>query len=165
MHRQIVASILEGMDKDRAAYFNRVVDKLEKDPRTQKNPNYVFLLLKETMSLLPTYLKKSDLIDILFSFVATNRNKMKSIIFDKGYAYDQSLLKPVTNNFIVVVVAKTLEHYETGDIETGEQSRKKFTFPYRIEDLVDLDDEDEEAISEDLKKHPIYQGPERRKRI
>lgn len=164
MHRQIVTSILEGMDKDRAGYFNAVVDKIEKDPRTEKHSNYVFLLLKETMTLLPIYLEKPEFINILFQFVQDNRNLVKGIIFDKEYAYDQSVLKPVTNEFVVVVVAKTLEHYEKGDIETGEGTHKKFTFPYRIEDLIDPDADDEESISEDLKNHPIYQGPERRNR-
>ncbi|MFC1673754.1 hypothetical protein ACFL12_06350 [Pseudomonadota bacterium] len=161
MHRRIINPVLEELNSERAGYFTEVVTKIEEDPRTERFPNYVYTLLKETLPLLPTYLDKAEFIDLLFEFVTDNYAVMKRIMFDKAYIYDQSVLKDVTNDFVTKIVDRTLEHYEQGDIDTGEQDIRKFTWPYRAEDVIDLEDEEE---VEALNKRPPYTGPERRKR-
>lgn len=161
MHRQIVNSVLEEMDGERAKYFSDMVAMIENDPRTDRIPNYVYLLLKETMPLLPTYLDKREFIDAMFDFIADNYSMMKRKLFDKEYIYDQSVVKTVTNDFVVKIVDLTLQHNETGDIDTGEKVGLKFTWPYRAEDLTDPDEEDAPEI---LQNRPPYNGPERRKR-
>ena len=163
MHRRIINNVIDDMDSERAGYFLDVVDKIDKDPRTDRIPNYVYLLLKETMPLLPTYLDKREFIDALFDFITDNYSIMKCKIFDKEYVYDQSVVKTVTNDFVIKVVNITLQHYETGDINTGEKNILKFSWPYRKEDLVDPDDEPEDE-PEDEQNLPPYGGPERRKR-
>lgn len=161
MHRQIINNVLEDMDSERAGYFLEVADRIEKDPRVDRFPNYVYLLLKETMPLLPTYLDKHELIDVLFNFVTDNCSVMKRKIFDKEFIFDQSVVKPVTNDFVIKVVDLTLQHYENGNIDTGEKDFLKFTWPYREEDLIDPDDDDGPM---DQPTRPPYEGPERRKR-
>lgn len=163
MHRRIINNVLEGMDSERAKYFLDVADKIDTDSRTDRFSNYVYLLLKETMPLLPTYLDKREFIDTLFDFVVDNHSLMQCKIFDEEYIYDQSVVKSVTNDFVVKVVDLTLQHHENGDIDTGERAGLKFTWPYRAEDLVDSDDDDE-GEAEELQNCPSYSGPERRKR-
>lgn len=161
MHRRMIDPVLESLDNERAGYFADVVTKVEADPRTERFPNTVYTLLKETMPLLPTYLDKAEFLDALFAFVTANHAVMERKMFDKAYIYDQSVVKEVTNDFVTKVVDLTLEHYEKGDLETGEQAVQKFTWPYRAEDVVDPEDEDE---VEALNKRPPYTGPERRKK-
>lgn len=164
MHRQIINPVLESLEGKRARYFSDLVARVENDPRTDRYPNIVFLLLKETMALLPVYLDKGEFLDALFDFVGRNHAAMEEIIFDKDYIYDPAHLQDVTNAFVVEVVNLTLEHYETGDIDTGEPAVRKYTWPYRAEDLIDPDDDDAQEALEELKKRPPYAGPERRKR-
>ena len=161
MHRRIINPVLDSLEKERAAYFSSVVDKVEADPRLEPYPNIVFLLLKDTMALLPTYLNTGEFIDALFDFVARTHGDMEEIVFDKAYIYDQTLLKDIAAAFVAEIVELTLKHYEDGDIETGEPHVQKYTWPYRAEDLVDPDDD--EAL-EKLDERPPYAGPERRKR-
>ena len=165
MHRQIIDKVLESLDSERAGYFFDVVTKIEEDRRTARYPNYVYLLLKETILLLPTYLDKREFLNIMYAFIDENYSEMKKIIFDKEYIYDQTLVQEVTNGFVVKIVDRTLELYEAGEIETGEAKLQKFTWPYRKEDLIDPDvdenDEDEMEVEDDK---PPYSGPERRKR-
>lgn len=164
MHRRIINPVLDTLDGERAAYFSAVVDAVESDPRTQAYPNIVFLLLKETLALLPAYLDKAEFIDALFAFVAKHHGEMEEIVFDRDYVYDPTLLKDVTNAFVVEIVELTMHHYDAGDIDPGEPAVQKFTWPYRAEDLIDPDDPDAEEILERLKDRPPYTGPERRKR-
>ncbi len=161
MHRRMINPILENMDGERAGYFTDVVAKLENDPRTHKNPNFVFLLLKETMALLPVHLDKADFINTLFAFIAKHHRAMEKVVFDQDYIYDQSMLKEVTNDFVIDVVDLTMQRYQQGEIDGGEPSVQKYTWPYRAEDLVDPDDEE---AQDRLQNRTPYAGPERRKK-
>lgn len=160
MHRRIINNVLENMDGERASYFLDVVGRIESDPRTDRFPNCVYLLLKETMPILPTYLDKCEFIDALFDFITDNYSMMTRKMFDAEFIYEQSVIKTVTNDFVIEVVDLALQHFENGDIDTGEPVSLKFTWPYRKEDLVDPDDEEE---PEHRGAAPPYRGPERRK--
>lgn len=161
MHRRIITPALERLDGERAAYFAAVIEKVESDPRTQAYPNIVFVLLKETLEALPAYLDKGEFIEALFAFLDRNHARMETVLFDRDYIYDPSLIKDVTDAFVAEIVALTLKHYDAGDLDTGEPDVRKFTWPYRAEDLVDPDDD--EAL-ERLGERPPYSGPERRKK-
>lgn len=142
MHRRIVQHVLESLDSHRAGYFFDVVSKLEEDPRTGRFPNFVYLLLKETMSLLPAYLDKNEFLDMLFAFVERNQWKMRKHMFGPEFIYNPAVLKQVTNDFVTEVVERTLEHYEEGAIDTGEPSVIRLTWPYSDEDLKALEGDD-----------------------
>ena len=160
MHRRMIEPVLKTLTGERAGYFADVLTKIEADPRTARHPNFVYLLLKETLRDLPTHLDKGELVDHLFAFVDAHMHDLERIVFDQDYIYDPSVVKDVTNEFVLEIVDLTLRHYEVGDIETGEPAVQKYTWPYRAEDLVDPDDED---AQESLKDRPAYTGPERRK--
>ena len=161
MHRRIVNPVLEELDKEKAGYFADVVSRIEEDPRTERVANFVYLLLKETMPLLPAYLDKNEFIDLVFTFVDGHYGAMKRAVFDPGYVLQGDALAAVAGDFVNLVVDRTMARYEQGELDTGELSHKKFSWPYREEDLVDPDDE--EAL-EALRSRPAYTGPERRKR-
>jgi hypothetical protein len=161
MHRRIVNPVLESLDKERAGYFSDVVARIEEDPRTERFANFVYLLLKETMPVLPVYLDKAEFVELVFDFVNSHYGAMKRRVFDRRFVLRPESLKEVTDEFVNRVVDRTMARYEEGDLDTGERSHQKFTWPYRAEDLVDPDDE--EAM-EALKHRPAYTGPERRKR-
>lgn len=161
MHRRIVNPVLENLDKERAGYFIDVVQRIEADPRTQRFPNYVFQLLKDTIPLLPAYLDKKELVEMVFAFVTAHQGAMKRRMYSADFARHPEILNAVTGPFVTAVVERTLQAHDAGEIDTGELSHKKFTWPYRAEDLVDPDDEDAVAA---LKERPTYTGQERRKR-
>lgn len=160
MHRRIVEPVLENLDKDRAGYFVDIVTRAEEDPRTQHYPNLVFQLLRETIPLLPSYLEKTEFLDAMYLFLQKNQGAMKRKMFSPEYARRPEILQEVTGHFVNAIVDRTLAQYDEGDIDTGELTHMKYTWPYRAEDLVDPDDED--AV-EELKSRASYTGPERRK--
>jgi hypothetical protein len=53
VHRKIIDPVLKNLDPSRADYFNRLVDRVERDPRTETVPNLVNLALRETIPYLP----------------------------------------------------------------------------------------------------------------
>jgi len=146
-HRRILTSAMAALEKEEAAYFADVADKLSEDPRTERVPNMVYLVLADSVRHLPTYLPKKELIGHLFKFVFGNLNRLQRVIYNPAFIGDKSLLAPITSDFVAEVVAATLVHYEDGKIESGERKALRLTFdedggaidfPY-----ADLDDEND----------------------
>ncbi|NVJ91597.1 MAG: hypothetical protein HWE34_08065 [Methylocystaceae bacterium] len=166
MHKRIVEKSLKTLDAERANYFNDVVGYLEELPQTADFPNLVYLTLKDILDIAPTYIEKKAFALLLLKFVTHHQVQLQKIIYDKKYLYDPSCLRDVTNLLINAIVDQTIKGYEDGLIETGEANVQKYTYPYRVIDLVDPDDEEEmeRALEEDRRKQAAYTGPERRKR-
>ncbi len=161
MHKRIADAALGNLDGEKAGYYSDIVSQVSEDPRTEVFPNLVYTVLKETMSLLPTYLDKVEFINLLFAFVTTNKGPLQEKLFGKEYLQDPTVVRQVTDGFVDLIVERTMQHYEDGDIDSDEKVIQKYTWPYRVEDLVDPDDE--EAM-EELNNRPKYTGPERRQR-
>lgn len=166
MHKRLVEQNLKLLDVERATYFNDVIGFLEEMPLTQDFPNLVYLTLKDILDIAPTYIDKKAFALLLLKFVTHHQDELQKIIFDKTYMQDESILRNVTKNLIQAIVDQTIESYEDGQIDTGEAVVQKYTYPYRVTDLVDEDDEEAwaEAQEEDRKKQASYTGPERRRR-
>jgi len=161
MHKRIADAALENLEGEKAGYFSDVISSVSEDPRTEAFPNMVYIVLKETMALLPTYLEKAEFINLLFAFVSTNQAPLQQRMFDKTFINNPASIRAVTDGFVDLIIERTMQHYEDGDIESDEVAVQKFTWPYRAEDLVDP--EDDEAM-EELANRPEYTGPERRRR-
>ncbi|MCW9033138.1 MAG: hypothetical protein OQK35_01925 [Alphaproteobacteria bacterium] len=161
MHKRIADAALGKLDGEKAGYFANIVSQVSDDPRTELFPNLVYTVLKETMSLLPTYLDNAEFINLLYTFVDTNKGPLQEHLFDKKYINDPTTIRAVTDGFVDLIVERTMQRYENGEIDSDETVVQKYTWPYRAEDLVDPDDD--EAI-EELKSRPKYTGPERRER-
>lgn len=161
MHKRIVLQALKGLDAERAGYFSEMAKRLEENPRTSDISNLVFLCLRDVMVDVPIYLEKPNFEALFISFVEDNQIAIQRQIFDTRFVFDASILREVTGAFVNDVIARCVELYEAGEIASEERSVQKFTWPYRLTDLVDPEDEDE--LEEALKIEALYNGPERRK--
>ena len=50
VHRKIIDPVLKNLGPSWADYFNRLVARVERDPRTKTVPNLVYLVLRETIT-------------------------------------------------------------------------------------------------------------------
>ena len=128
VHRRILTAALAGLEEEQAAYFADVADKLGEDPRTERMPNLVYLVLADTVRYLPTYLPKKELIAHLFHFVNANYGRLRRVLYDPRFIEDKSLLTPITGDFVALVVEATLERYDNGEIESGERVVHRLSF-------------------------------------
>lgn len=143
LHRKILEPVLARLDGERAGYFTNLVEKLEQDPRVEPEANLIYLVLKETIAFLPTYLKSDQMISQLLNFVHNNRSELNKVLYSRDYLHDMELIRNVTNKFVSSVLALTLEDYEDGKIETGEQKIYRVSWPYTDIDFPFVDKDDE----------------------
>jgi hypothetical protein len=146
VHRRILDTALSGLEEEQAVYFHDIAEKLGEDPRTERMPNLIYLVLADTVRFLPTYLEKKEFINRLFRFVEYNNRRLARIIYDPAFLADKSLLSPITGDFVAEVVEATLLHYEQGEIESGERVVHRMSFDESggTLDFPYADDEDEE---------------------
>lgn len=145
VHRRILTAALGGLEEEQAVYFTDVAQKLDEDPRTERMPNLVYLVLADTMQFMPVYLAKKEFINRLFRFVDRNHRRLARIIYDPAFLTDKTLLAPVTGDFVAEVVGAILIHYEEGTIDAGERVVHRMTFDERGGDMnfPYADDEDD----------------------
>ncbi len=129
VHRKIVNSALAGLNGKRAQYFSAVIDRVESDPRLDAAPNLVFLVLKETIPYLPTYLPEDDLVDRLFAFVAGNQTRLNRVIHDRRYVEDPGRLAGVTKEFVLQVLASAMDQHQVNEIQ-AEKVRQAMTYRF-----------------------------------
>lgn len=144
MHRKIVNSALAKLNGARAEFFNGFIDRVEGDSRIQAAPNLVFLVLKETIPYLPSYLPENELADRLFAFVADNQARLNRVIHDRRYVEDPGCLAEVTKEFVLQTLSSALETNQVNEIQKEkilEANTYRFSwpemdtdFPYRDED-------------------------------
>lgn len=103
-HRRILTAALGVLEEDQAGYFSDVADKIGEDPRTERMPNLVYLVLADTVRFLPTYLDKKELINRLFRFVEVNYRRLQAVIYDPRFVADKTLLTPITGDFVAEVI-------------------------------------------------------------
>lgn len=146
VHRRILNAALGGLEEEQAIYFADIAEKLGADPRTERMPNLVYLVLADTVRFMPTYLMKKEFINRLFRFVEVNHRRLSRVIYDPAFLTDKTLLAPITGDFVAEVVEATLLHYEQGEIESGERVVHRMTFDESggATNFPYADDEDEE---------------------
>ncbi|MEQ8807391.1 MAG: hypothetical protein RIE87_04980 [Rhodospirillales bacterium] len=128
VHRRILTAALGRLEKEQAVYFADVAEKLGEDPRTERMPNLVYLVLADTVPFMPTYLAKKEFINRLLRFVDRNHRRLARVIYDPAFLKDKSLLAPLTGDFVAEVVEATLMHHDEGAIDAGEQIVHRMTF-------------------------------------
>ena len=147
MHRQIIAKTLASLDKDRLAYFEPIVRKLEQDSRSGDQGNLVFTILKDVLPDTPPYLDSDEFIDLLFDFIRYNNSQLRGILYSPQFIHNPQVLRRITGTFISQVAARSLEKHEEGDIDSGELSVHKLTWPYRDTDVLDPDEDPDEWLA------------------
>ena len=163
MHKRIVETVLARLDEEKAGYFNAIVSRLEEDPRIERFPNIIFLVLKETMELVPAYLDKGEFIDALIDFCKANLSGLRGKIYNKEFVYDSACMREITGQFVNIIVDLTLQKHQQGEIDGGDPSVQRYTWPYRASDLIDPDDVEGGDEDAEAPEPPPYTGPERRK--
>jgi len=133
------------MDERRAAYFGRVVDRLEQDPRTDLYPNLPILVLKETLDLLPPYIEPDALINHLFHFIEKEKDTLSRVIYDARYVADNTILAPHCIPFIESVIRDTLVNVDPSDQDDESRSQYRLEWPIKPDDFPYSDDEDIEG--------------------
>lgn len=149
VHRKIVNSVLAKLSGDRAQFFNGLVDRVERDSRIEASPNLVFLVLKETIPYLPTYLPENELADRLFAFVADNQARLNRVIHDRRDGKDPGGLAEVTKEFVLQTLSFTLETPQVNEIQEEkiseeEENTYRFSWPELDTDFPYGDDDDDD---------------------
>ena len=130
LHRKILDPVLSRLDGERAVYFQSIAEKLGEDPRAEKAPNLVFLVLKETIPYLPIYLDADLVISQLLKFVQSHRGELNKILYSREFVNDPNSIKEITDQFVAEVLSSTLEKYEDGEIDSGEKKIYRVSWPY-----------------------------------
>lgn len=139
VHQRIVKPTIECLDEERAKYFSKVVRVLEDDPRTQRMPNLIYLVLREIVESLPTHLPEEELIELLFSFVQSNRGRLGRLIYDENFVKDPLSIKIITNDFIRDIISIVFEKIEKGEIQEEKGNIRRYSWPYGNVDLPYVD--------------------------
>lgn len=139
MHQRIVKPAIDRLDEQRAKYFSEVVRVLEDDPRTQRMPNLIYLVLKETIESLPTHLPRKELVELLFSFVQANRGRLGRLIYDVKFVRDPLSIRKITNDFIHDVIGVVLDKANNGEIQEERRDTRRYSWPYDNVDLPYVD--------------------------
>ena len=142
MHRKIFEPVLAAMDGDQAGYFSDIANKLEEDPRAQKTPNLVFLMLKDTAPFLPTYLPQAELINELLAFIQTHHRELSSLIYSREFIEDPTAIRKISSRFVGRVLELILEKYDNGEVRGEQQTVHTVSWPYTDVEFPYVDDED-----------------------
>ncbi len=151
LHKRIIATVITRMDETRAAYFGRVVDRLEHDRRADLYPNLAILVLKETFEVLPTYIDPEFVVDHLFQFLETEKDTLSHVIHGVSYMADNAVLAPYCSTFVGNVIRDTLATVDVS--EEDNQGRTEYrlgwpivpdAFPYAEDETNKEGGEDEE---------------------
>ncbi len=151
LHKRIIIPVIERLDEQRAAYFGRVMDRLERHPGIEEHPSLPILVLKETIEALPIYLDPERLVEHLFSFVANNADALNSVVYSPSYLTDNTILAPRCAAFISAVVTETMATIDSHSCDTGGEHGEYHLswpinpddFPYRDPDAQDNEFEDD----------------------
>lgn len=150
LHRKIIDPALAKLPEDRSGYFSDLAQLLEEDPRVQKAPNMVFLVLKETMALLPVHLPKKDLAEILIRFVQKHHRVLNQMIFDRRFVENPSFIRQLTNDVVKEAIGAAMDLYKEGKVDTGESSFYRISFPSGEGHFPYSDEDEEDDEGEDF---------------
>ena len=116
VHRKIIDPVLKNLGPSRADYFNRLVDRVERDPRTETVPNLVYLVLRETIPYLPADLPQEELADRLLDFVIGSQGRLNRVIPDRRFIDDPGRLAEVIKEFVLQVLALAMDQHQVNEI-------------------------------------------------
>ena len=71
----------------------------------------VFTVLGDVMNELPTYLEAAEVIGLLLEFTTDNEEQLHQIMYSPGFVEDPKIIRAVTGDFMVRVVATTMDDH------------------------------------------------------
>ncbi len=144
LHKRIISTVITRMDERRAAYFGRVVDRLEQDLRTDLYPNLPILVLKETVEVLPTYLDPGIVVNHLFQFLNTDKDILTRVIHGAQYTADNTVLAPYCASFVENIIRDTLSSVDATEEDNNGRTEYHLAWPIAPDDFPYADTENEE---------------------
>ena len=147
LHKRILIPLIEQLDEDTASYFGRVVDRLEKDPRLEDYPNMPFLVLRETIMELPSYLEPNEVIDLLFAYISHNVEDLKAVLHSTEYIHDHSVLRSHCTPFVIAVVRDSMKEVDMAYEDRNRQSEYHLKWPIDPKLFPYVDDEEDDGDS------------------
>lgn len=145
VHKRIAERVLDGLKDEKATYFSDIIHDVAEDVRTNEIPNIVFMVLRNTIPLLPTYLPKQELIERLFGFIETHMADLKRSLFSKEFVTNELVLREVTDLFVEEIVTVALHRYQKGELDSGEVRVHRVSWPY---DEIDFPFEDDDGMDD-----------------
>jgi hypothetical protein len=142
IHARILAQLIELLDEDTQAYANRLITCIEKDPRLDDYPNMPFLVLRETLLELPTYLDPEIVSNLLFSFVIHNVEDLKRTIHSQEYLHNSKALRSHCTAFVIAVVRDCMKEVDLAYEGRNRQTLYRLEWPIDPEKFPYIDDED-----------------------
>ena len=139
VHRKIIDPVLKNLGPSRADYFNRLIDRVERDPRTETVPNLVYLVLRETIPYLPADQPQEELADRLLDFVIGSQGWLNRVIHDRRFIEDPGRLAEVTKEFVLQVLALAMDQHQVNEIQAAKVCQTKacrFSSPEGDEDDI-----------------------------
>ena len=119
--------------------------------------------LRESIQFLPVYLPQEELLNRLFAFVATNKDRLMHLIHSTRYIRQPTCVREITNEFVVEIVDSVLERYRQGEIDSGERAIHRIQWPYDeiefpYEDLSNFRDieTDQEVMLDPIRQRQDY---------
>lgn len=128
-HRKIVEPALSRLEGNRANYFSRIISRLETDPRADGISNLVYVVLRETLEILPDYLPDEEFLGILLDYVNSNRKQLSRALLDPRYVQDHRFARQATDEFVNRVVDASLARHAEGKIDDRSSDLHRFTWP------------------------------------
>ena len=113
VHRKIIDPVLKNLGPSRADYFNRLVARVERDPRTETVPNLVYLVLREMIPYLPADLPQEELADQLLDFVIGSQGWLNRVIHARRFIEVPGRLAEVTKEFVLQVLALAMDQHRS----------------------------------------------------
>ena len=148
MHKRLVEPVLQELEGEQAAYFYELVDRIERDARTEDVSNLVYLTLRDAIPVIPPLLDHAEVIEELFSFVGENKAALEHRIRSPRYLVDPAVLKPVVNLFVSRISDLCWRKVESGEITAEGKEIWIMQWPYadtREFPYSDEDDPEEDA--------------------
>lgn len=143
MHRRLVEAALRALPPDRSDYFTDLANRLEQDPRVEAYPNLVFLVLRETVALLPTQLPKDETIELLLGFVARHGRALGHLVYDRRFVENPAILRQLTNELVSEALGIVLRRAGEEGRTEGREKGYRMTFPGDPGDFPYRDDDEE----------------------
>lgn len=130
LHRRLIEPALRALDEKRAVYFFDLVERVERDSRTDAVANLVFLTLKESIPVLPTLIEPEVVVEELFKFLNEHRTSLAHRIHSARFIVDPSFIRPMIMLFVGQVTDLVWARVDAGEITPDGDKVWRMEWPY-----------------------------------
>lgn len=134
-HLQVLKSALEGQPKERAEYFAKLGDLIEETPRFEPQRQWMLMVLKAGIDIIPPLIEPPDMAMQLALFVAQKIGEIQSAAYSPDFVLKNGApMVEVAMMFAGEISASALDAYRDGKLESDEPELHVFRWPYTGEE-------------------------------